>query len=77
MTNDTTGAFQDLLPYIHEDTIDNAVAAVEINHGSIIYSDFCTEITQGAEEFGMDLWEHVDNVIEAMRKVAPELGLAG
>jgi putative nucleotidyltransferase with HDIG domain len=35
------------------------------------------EITQGAEEFGIDLWEHVGNVIEAMKRVAPELGLEG
>jgi putative nucleotidyltransferase with HDIG domain len=35
------------------------------------------EIAQGAEEFGIELWEHVNNVIEAMRLVAPELGLAG
>ena len=35
------------------------------------------EIAQGAEEFGIELWEHVANVIEAMRRVAPELGLAG
>ena len=35
------------------------------------------EITQGAEEFGIELWEHTANVIEAMRRVAPELGLAG
>jgi len=35
------------------------------------------EIAQGAEEFGIELWEHVTNVIEAMRRVAPELGLAG
>ncbi len=35
------------------------------------------EIAQGAEEFGIDLWEHVANVIEAMRRVALELGLAG
>jgi putative nucleotidyltransferase with HDIG domain len=35
------------------------------------------EIAQGAEEFGIDLWEHVANVIEAMRSVAPELGLDG
>lgn len=31
----------------------------------------------GAEEFGVPLWEHVDNVIHAMRAIAPELGLAG
>ena len=35
------------------------------------------EIAQGAEEFGIELWEHTGNVIEAMRRVAPELGLAG
>ena len=35
------------------------------------------EIAQGAEEFGIELWEHVANVIEAMRRVAPDLGLAG
>ena len=35
------------------------------------------EIEQGAAEFGIDLWEHVGNVIEAMRRVAPALGLAG
>lgn len=30
-----------------------------------------------AEEFGVELWEHVGNVILAMRKIAPELGLEG
>ena len=35
------------------------------------------EITAGAAEFGIDLWEHVDNVILAMRRIAPELGLEG
>ena len=35
------------------------------------------EMEQGAEEFGVELWEHVGNVVEAMRRVAPELGLAG
>ena len=35
------------------------------------------EIAQGAEAFGIDLWEHTGNVIEAMRLVAPELGLSG
>jgi putative nucleotidyltransferase with HDIG domain len=35
------------------------------------------EIAQGAEEFGIDLWEHTTNVIEAMRRIAPDLGLAG
>ncbi len=35
------------------------------------------EIARGAQELGIDLWEHVGNVIEAMRRVAPDLGLAG
>ena len=33
---------------------------------------------KAAQEFGIDLWgEHVGNVITAMRRIAPELGLAG
>jgi putative nucleotidyltransferase with HDIG domain len=32
------------------------------------------EIAKSTEEFGVDLWEHVDNVILAMRRIAPELG---
>lgn len=35
------------------------------------------EITRAAEAFGVELWGHVDEVILAMRKIAPELGLAG
>lgn len=35
------------------------------------------EIERAANEFGVDLWEHVDNVISAMRRIAPALGLAG
>lgn len=35
------------------------------------------EIAQAAEEFEIDLWEHANNVILAMRQVAPELGLDG
>jgi predicted hydrolase (HD superfamily) len=35
------------------------------------------EITAATQEFGLDLWEHVDNVILAMRRIAPELGLEG
>ena len=35
------------------------------------------EIAAGAQEFGVELWEHVDNVILAMRRIAPELGLEG
>lgn len=36
-----------------------------------------TEIEMAAKEFGIDLWEHVGNVIIAMRKIAPQLGLDG
>jgi putative nucleotidyltransferase with HDIG domain len=35
------------------------------------------EIARATEEFGIELWEHVDNVILAMRTIAPELGLQG
>jgi putative nucleotidyltransferase with HDIG domain len=35
------------------------------------------EIQRAAEEFGIDLWEHTSNVIQAMRGIAPELGLVG
>jgi putative nucleotidyltransferase with HDIG domain len=35
------------------------------------------EIEKSTAEFGMPLWEHVDNVILAMRRIAPELGLEG
>ena len=33
------------------------------------------EIAHAVEAFGIDLWDHVGNVITAMRSVAPELGL--
>jgi putative nucleotidyltransferase with HDIG domain len=35
------------------------------------------EIERGAVAFGVELWEHVDNVIQAMRPIAAELGLQG
>ena len=35
------------------------------------------EIAKATEEFGIPLWEHTDNVIQAMRRIAPELGLEG
>lgn len=35
------------------------------------------EIRRGAEEFGVELREHVAFVIEAMKSIAPELGLDG
>lgn len=34
-------------------------------------------ITQGAQEFGVDLWQHVDFAIKAMRKIAKNLDLEG
>ena len=36
-----------------------------------------TMIADAAEEFGVELWEHVDNVILAMRTIADDLGLEG
>jgi putative nucleotidyltransferase with HDIG domain len=33
------------------------------------------EIAHATEQFGVELWEHVDNVIQAMRRIAPDLGL--
>jgi len=35
------------------------------------------EMEHAAQEFGIDIWEHVGNVITAMRRIAPELGLVG
>lgn len=35
------------------------------------------EIEKASADFNVDLWEHVDNVITAMRGIAPQLGLAG
>ena len=35
------------------------------------------EMTRGAEEFDVELWQHVGNVIIAMRSIAPQLGLEG
>ncbi len=32
---------------------------------------------KAAEEFGIELWEHTGNVILALRRIAPELGLVG
>jgi len=32
------------------------------------------EIAQAAQDFGVELWEHVGNVIQAMQEIAPELG---
>jgi putative nucleotidyltransferase with HDIG domain len=35
------------------------------------------EIAANTQEYGMELWQHVDNVILAMRKIAPQLELEG
>ena len=35
------------------------------------------EMEEAAQDFGVELWEHVTNVITAMRRIAPELGLVG
>jgi putative nucleotidyltransferase with HDIG domain len=35
------------------------------------------EITKATAEFGVELWEHVENVITAMRRIAPDLLLEG
>src|SRR5215217_3127935 len=36
-----------------------------------------SEMEHAAQDFGVDLWEHVGNVIQAMRRIAPKLGLVG
>jgi putative nucleotidyltransferase with HDIG domain len=36
-----------------------------------------TEMEHAAQDLGIELWEHVGNVITAMRRIAPELGLVG
>ena len=36
-----------------------------------------TEIEQATADFGIELWKHTDNIILAMRAIAPELGLEG
>lgn len=35
------------------------------------------EIAHGAQELGVELWEHVENVIRFMRTIAADLGLDG
>jgi predicted hydrolase (HD superfamily) len=32
------------------------------------------DIARATQDFGVELWEHVGNVIQAMRRIAPELG---
>ena len=36
-----------------------------------------SEMERAAADFGVDIWEHVGNVILAMRGIAPDLGLVG
>jgi putative nucleotidyltransferase with HDIG domain len=36
-----------------------------------------SEIERATRDFGIELWEHVGNVIQAMRRIAPDLGLVG
>lgn len=35
------------------------------------------EIIQATQALGIEQWEHVDNVILAMRQIAPQIGLSG
>jgi predicted hydrolase (HD superfamily) len=35
------------------------------------------EIERGAAELGVELWDHVGHVLEAMRGISGDLGLAG
>lgn len=35
------------------------------------------EIEMATKEFGIELWEHVSNIILAMRTIAPQIGLEG
>ncbi len=36
-----------------------------------------SEMEHAAQELGVEIWEHVGNVITAMRRIAPELDLVG
>jgi putative nucleotidyltransferase with HDIG domain len=35
------------------------------------------DIALGAQELGLELWEHVDNIITSMQRIASDLGLSG
>jgi putative nucleotidyltransferase with HDIG domain len=35
------------------------------------------DILQGANELGVELWEHVERVLHSMQRIAPDLGLDG
>ncbi len=36
-----------------------------------------TRLPEGPAELGVDLWEHVGRVLDAMAGIAPDLGLDG
>lgn len=35
------------------------------------------DIAEGAAALGVELWEHIGNVLDSMKRIAPDLGLAG
>lgn len=35
------------------------------------------DIERGAAELGVEVWQHVENVLRSMQRIAPELGLQG
>ncbi len=35
------------------------------------------DIAEGAETLGVELWEHIGNVLDSMKRIAPALGLEG
>lgn len=35
------------------------------------------DISEGADALGVELWEHIENVLQSMTRIATELGLAG
>jgi putative nucleotidyltransferase with HDIG domain len=35
------------------------------------------DISEGAEALGIELWEHIGNVLDSMKRIAPALGLEG
>lgn len=35
------------------------------------------DISEGAEALGVELWEHIENVLRSMTRIATDLGLAG
>lgn len=35
------------------------------------------DISEAADALGVELWEHIENVLNSMKRIAPDLGLAG